>query len=212
MKYTLKDFFRQFADTLYVHLLWVLVSFLGLLITFGASTTALFKVMFQIYKTEEPTYVSKLFFDTFKKEFVESTCVWLLILVFTAPLAWMLIYAYQTPNDWLFLIGIVVGYQLIMFFLFVFPVIAVFKSKSIISTIKNVIMMQNRNLLTNIKLLGSIVIFFAGMIWLHGSFILLLIPCYGFLVSFHLKSAFAPLIAQFTIKIKKENDNELFNI
>ena len=212
MRYTLKDFFRQFTDTLYVHLLWVLVSFLGLLITFGASTTALYKVMFQIYKTEEPTHVSRLFFETFKKEFVESTCVWLLILVLALPLAWMLIYAYQTPNDWLFIFGIVIAYQVVMFFLYVFPVIAVFKSKSIISTIRNVLILQNKHLLTNIKLLGSIVIFIAGMMWLHGSFIFLLIPCFGFLISFHLKSAFAPYIAQFTIKIEKENDNELLNI
>src|SRR5690606_19560991 len=154
-----------------------------------------------------------LFFETFKKDFIESTCVWLLILIFAAPLAWMLVYAFQKPNDWLMVIGIVIGYQLLMFTLYVFPVIAVFKSKSIISTIKNVLILQNSNLLTNLKLIGSLVIFVAGMMWLHGSFIFLLIPCYGFLVSFHLKSAFAPYIAQFKITIEeKENDNELLNI
>jgi len=212
MKYTLKDFFRQLTDILFVHLLWILVSFLGLLITFGAATTALFKVMFQIYKIEEPTHVTKLFFKTFKEEFLESTLSWLMILVVAVPLFFMISYAYNTNSDILLILGIVIAYQLLMFFIYVFPVIAVFKSKSFGSMLKNVLLLQNRHMLTNIKLLGSLVIFIAGMLWVHGALILLLIPCYGFLMSFHLKSVFQIYINEFKKTISKENDYELPNI
>ena len=67
-------------------------------------------------------------------------------------------------------------------------------------------------MLTNIKLLGSLVIFIAGMLWVHGALILLLIPCYGFLMSFHLKSVFQIYINEFKKTISKENDYELPNI
>ena len=101
-----------------------------LLITFGAATTALFKVMFQIYKIEEPTHVTRLFFKTFKEEFLESTLSWLMILVVAVPLFFMISYAYNTNTDILLILGIVIAYQLLMFFIYVFRHCS-FKSKSL---------------------------------------------------------------------------------
>lgn len=212
MKYGIKDFYRQFTDVLYAHFLWIVVSFLGILITFGASTTALFKVMFQIFKKDEPTHVTKVFFDSFKESFIESTCVWLIIIVFSMPLILMMHHAVLANNIYLIVIGYIATYQMILFLVYIFPVIAVFKSKSIFSTIKNTMLLQNRYLLTNLKLLGSLAIFVLSMVYVHEAFVLLVIPSYGFLIAFHLKAVFNPYIDKFQSKTNKGDDYELFKL
>ncbi|MFA5693647.1 MAG: YesL family protein [Acholeplasmataceae bacterium] len=194
MKEGFKEFYQKLTDVLYVHVLWLLTSFLGLLITFGAATTALFKVMFQILKKDEPTYVSKLFFETFKKDFIESTLVWILIIFFAIPLTLMTNYAFLNNNGFLMVISVVAIYQLALFVIYAFPVIAVFKSKSILETIKNTLLLLNVNLITNLKVLGSFAVIILGYIYLSEIILILILPTYGFLIAFHLKAAFIPYI------------------
>ncbi|VEU83318.1 YesL family protein [Acholeplasma hippikon] len=212
MENTLKDFYRQVTDVIYVHFLWILTSFLGVLITFGAATTALYKVIFQVFKKDEPTQVTKLFFETFVKEFKESTIVWLILILIVTPLIFMTFYAINQTNLFLLVASMVCLYHVVMLFTYVFPIIAIFKSNSIFETLKNTILIQNRHLLTNLKLIGSLAIIILGILYLPNVFILVLIPLYGFLVAFHLKNALNPYVEKLKTSEYKGDDYELFKL
>lgn len=209
MIYTFKDFYRQVTDVIYAHFLWITVSFLGILITFGASTTALYKVIFQVFKQDEPTHVTKLFFKTFYEEFKASTCVWLLILLCAVPIYFMTMYSINVNNIFLLIASIVCIYNLFIFFSYIFPIIAIFESKSMFETIRNTILLQNRHLVTNIKLVGSFALLFLGFIYLPSVFMLLLVPTYGFLIAYHLKAALNPYIEKLITIINEGDDYEL---
>ncbi len=188
----LKDLLRSLTDIIFVNLLWILVSFLGLLITLGASTTAMFRVTFQILKKTEPTNVLSTFFESFKENFVVSTLVWLGLLALGVPLFFMYHYALSNNSFFLLIIAIVGGYQLIIFAIYFFPVVATFKTKSWKDLIRNVVIMANTNLWTNFKVLGSLAFLVLVIVFIHESLILVSIGLYGVLVSFHLKKVFIP--------------------
>ena len=126
----MKELFRQFTDIVFVNLLWILTSFLGLLITLGAATTAMFRVTSQILKKNEPTNVFSLFVESFKENFWISTLVWVVLLVFAAPLFYMYHYALNQEAFILLLIAIIGVYQLLIVTIYVFPIIATFKTKN----------------------------------------------------------------------------------
>jgi uncharacterized membrane protein YesL len=63
----MKELFRKLTDIIFVNFIWILASFLGLLITTGAATTAMFRVTHQILKKSEPTNVLSTFFKVSKK-------------------------------------------------------------------------------------------------------------------------------------------------
>lgn len=61
----------------YLNLLWVICSLP--LITFGASTTALYSVAFKISQNEEGN-ITRQFFQAFRRDFIQATQVWLILL------------------------------------------------------------------------------------------------------------------------------------
>ncbi|MDI6453114.1 YesL family protein [Peloplasma aerotolerans] len=202
----LKELFRKTTDIVFVNLLWMLVSFLGILITLGAATTAMFSVTFQILKKNEPTNVLHQFIQSFKENFVISTLVWLSILAVGIPLYMMFNYAINTDQMVLLIIGIVGGYQLLMFTIFVFPVISRFKTETNRQLLKNVLLLSNMNLWTNFKLIGSLAFVVLLIVFVHEMMILIGIGFYGILVSFHLNKLFEPYLMQFR-SIEDEEGN-----
>ncbi|MDO9629865.1 MAG: YesL family protein [Acholeplasmataceae bacterium] len=190
----LKDLFRNLTDIIFVNLLWLLVSFLGLLITLGAATTAMFRVTFQILKKNEPTNVLSSFFKSFKEGFILSTLVWFALLAIGFPLFFMYHYAISNDLIVLLLISIVGGYQLLIFTIYFFPVAAIFKTDHWKDLIKNVTLMANTNLWTNFKVIGSLAFLVLVIVFIHESLILIAVGLYGVLVSFHLKKVFTPYL------------------
>lgn len=190
----MREFLKKLTDIIYVNFLWLLVSFLGLLITTGAATTALFRVMFQIMKKHEPTNVLQLFIQSFKENFLLSTLVWLVFITLSIPLFFMYQFALNNQITWLLILAIVSSYQVVLFFIFVFPTIALFETKQKRTLIKNVLLLQNRNLWTNFKLLGSLLFVILLILYVHDMFILLAIGLYGVLINFHLKKVFLPYL------------------
>ena len=65
------------CDFLILNILWLVCSVP--VITAGASTTALYSVMFKIIKKEEG-YIIKSFLKAFRQNFKQSTIVWLLLI------------------------------------------------------------------------------------------------------------------------------------
>ncbi len=192
----LKEVYRKFTDIVYVNLLWILVSFLGLFVTVGAATTAMFSVTFQLLKKNEPTNVFSSYVKSFKANFVASTLVWLFLVLAFLPLYMMYNYGLNQDIPWLSVIAIVGFYQLLIFTLYIFPVMAVFKTTSILQLIKNVIIMANTNLWTNIKIIGSLAFVVLLVVMIHESMLLIGIGIYGILVSFHLNIIFKPIYAK----------------
>ena len=65
------------CDFLILNILWLVCSVP--VITAGASTTALYSVMFKITKKEEG-YIIKSFLKAFRQNFKQSTIIWLLLI------------------------------------------------------------------------------------------------------------------------------------
>ncbi len=192
----LKEVYQKFTDLVFVNLLWILVSFLGVFVTVGAASTAMFSVTFQLLKKKEPTNVFSSYVKSFKENFVASTLVWLVLVLLFIPLYMMYNYGLNQGLSWLVVVALVGFYQLLIFTLYVFPVMAVFKTRSMLQLIKNVILMANTNLWTNVKIIGSLALVALLMIYIHESMLLIGIGIYGILVSFHLNIVFKPFYVQ----------------
>ncbi len=190
----LKEYYKRFIDIAYACFLWVLFSFLGILITFGAASCAMFRVVFQTFKTKEPTNVMRLFSRSFKENLIISTLVWLILVALFIPLYLMYLYAVDSGKSVFLVLSIVGFYQLLVIFIFSFPLIAVFKTKNNLQMIKNILIMANSNLLTNIKLIGSLAFSVFLVLYVHQVLIVLAIPLYAFLIAFHLKKIIDPMI------------------
>lgn len=187
----IKELYQKFTDIVYLNLLWLLASFLGLLLTFGASTTAMFRVASQILKSKEPTSVFPLFIQSLKENWKESTLVWLILVIVGIPIYMMYHYAINTDSPLLAVLAVVSFYEWMMVTIYIFPVIATFKTKNLAQLFKNVLLMANMNMWTNIKLLGSFALVLLLM-FIHSSLLLIAVGLYGVLVSYHLHKVFHP--------------------
>jgi uncharacterized membrane protein YesL len=205
----LKEYYKKFIDIVFASFLWVLFSFLGILITLGAATTAMFRVVFQVFKTDEPTNVFRLYLKSFKENFFLSTLVWLALVLLFIPV--YLMYRYSlTSGETVFLVLSIVGfYQLLVFFIYFFPVCAVFKTKNSFIMIKNVLIIANTNLWNNFKVIGSLVFIMILVFFVHPVFLVLAMSFYGFLVAFHLNNIFKPFYLELGVNQEGE-DNDIY--
>lgn len=190
----LKELYKKAMDIVYVNFIWILVSFLGILLTLGAATTALFRVIFQVFKTKEPTNVFPLFIKSFKENFFISTLVYFCLLILGFSTYIMLSYAFLHDDFMLMILGIFIGYEVFVFTIYFFPTVALFETKNALELIKNVLLLSNYHLWTNIKILGSFVFVFLLVFYVHEAFIVVAVGIYGFLVAFHLQKIYTPYI------------------
>lgn len=202
----LKDLYKKAMDIVFANFLWIITSLFGIFITLGASTTALFKVMFQIIRYDESTSVLKEFSKAFKENFVFSTLVWLGLLIIGVPIYFMYITSLSNGNEILLLLAIVGSYQWIIFFIYFFPTLALFKTDKPITMIKNVLIMSNTNIWTNIKVLGSLAFVIILVLYVHIAFLVIAIGLYGFLISFQLRNVFEPHLKQLEPKEIEEEE------
>ncbi len=72
--------------------------------------------------------------------------------------------------------------------------------------LKNVLIMANKNLWINFKVLGSIAAVIILVLYVHISFLVIAVGIYGFLVAFHLKKVFRPYLEQFEDTIEEEEN------
>jgi uncharacterized membrane protein YesL len=192
-----KEIYRNVTNVIYVSLLWLFTSLLGFLLTFGAATTALFRVSFQVFNQKEPTQAFKRFFRSFKENFWISSLCWLVIVLIGLPLYLMYNYALRENYSLMLVLAIICAYELLIFTIYVFPLIAIFKVKNPFQLFKNTLLMANQNLWLNFKLLGSLAAIFLMILFVHSVLILLAGGLYGILISFHLRKVFAPYLEQF---------------
>lgn len=200
----LKDLYKKTMDIVLVNFLWIFASLLGVFITLGASTKAMFQVMYKIINADGPTSVLKDFWKAFKEEFWKSTLVWVVLVIIAIPLYYMYIYNLNVGNDLLVIIAIVGFYQLSIFFIYFYPTFAVLKTETLGQMIKNVLYIANKNLWINFKVLGSLVFVVILVLYVHIAFIVIAVGIYGFLVAFQLNSVYKPYIASFKEEFESE--------
>lgn len=162
-----------FCDLVIVVMLWIVCCIP--VITIGASTTALYYVTTRQLSNREG-YVTKDFFKSFKSNFFEATAVTLILLLFSGIIYINLNFFKPdtTINIIIYLIQYVILYEIMIFSVYVFPVLSRFDLK-LGDLIKTSIFMANRHLFTSIscvvllaamfmvlKVLGILVILAAG--------------------------------------------------
>jgi uncharacterized membrane protein YesL len=192
-------------DIVFANFLWIIASLLGIFITTGASLCGLYRVIFKIIRYDEPTSVYREFKEGFKENFWFGTLVWFAILIIAVPLYLMYINALNTNNDIILLIAIVGSYQLLIFFLYFFPTLALFKTDKPLTMIKNVLVMANTNIWVNIKIIGSFAFVGILVFYVSPAFLVIAIGLFGYLVGFHLHKVFVPHLLKFE---NLENEEE----
>ena len=201
----LKSLYKRSMDVVFANFLWILASLFGIFVTLGAATTAMFKVIYQIMTYDEPTSVVAEFKKSFKDNFWLSTALWMVLALLGVSLYFMYVYALSNQLDVLLLFAIIGSYQWIVVFIYAFPMIAIFKTDKPLTMIKNILLMANINLWTNIKVIGSLAAIFILVVFIHPAFLVIAIGLYGFLVSFHLKKQFEPYIKKLEHDIKEKS-------
>lgn len=118
------------TDCLWSGLLWLLCSIP--IFTIGAATTALYRVMFNLHEDKPAT--PKEFFAEFAHNFVQSTVIWLMMLLFAAGLFFCQYYVRLVMGKTVqVLAGIVFAAALYLFtvtLLYVFPLTAYFQNSA----------------------------------------------------------------------------------
>lgn len=100
-------FMGRVADLFCLTVLWAVCSLP--IITIGASTTSLYYVTLKVAEGEEG-YLFRNFFRSFKENFLQSTLVWLIVLVIGLFFGWDLYYYYHLKSQtavlvfWLFFV------------------------------------------------------------------------------------------------------------
>lgn len=136
------------GDLIILTILWLICSIP--IITIGASTTALYYVTTRQLSNREG-YVSRDFFKSFKQNFFEATAMTLILGVIAVVLFINinLFVPDTTINIIIYFVQYVILYELLIFTIYVFPVLSRFDLK-LGALIKTSIFMANRHLLTTI--------------------------------------------------------------
>lgn len=117
-------------DLILLNILWVCCSLP--VVTFGASTTALYSVMLKIVSNEEG-YLIRGFFEAFTSNFKQSTIVWMILLVTGAALGADVVIAGNAHGFPAEAGMLVIGAAALVYFIeviFVFPLIARFENST----------------------------------------------------------------------------------
>lgn len=119
-------FLNRLGDIIVSNLLFLLCSIP--IVTIGPALTALYHTMLKIVKGNEGK-TAKTFFAAFRQNFVQSAAVWLLILlaaIITAADIYYFHFSQSGMGSILYLLSLGVAVILILFTLYIFPVIAAF--------------------------------------------------------------------------------------
>ena len=125
----LNQFFLFMGKLIALNLLWMITCIP--VITIGASTTALFYCTLKLHKDKDIS-AWKFFWKSFRSNFLQSTAIWVLILV-AAALLWLERIAIGTmPQSMKQIFTYVLaaaGLFLLLVTLYIFPTIAAFENK-----------------------------------------------------------------------------------
>lgn len=206
----------RIADLFWLNILYILCCVLGLGITVGASTTALYYVTLKMVKNEEGP-ITKSFFRAFKSNFKQATAIWLIAVVVGGILfsdyavmsgAWGDISAMpDMMRKVLVVVLFVVGLFYLLTLCYVFPLLARFEN-TIGNTIKNALLISIRHLPYSALLLlitaAPAILFY----FLPGTIILFFIIGFS-LIAFVSSYIYVKIFAYYTPKEEKEDPESI---
>lgn len=140
------SFFERVADTVILNIIFIICCLP--VITIGASLTALSSVTQKMARKEEG-YILRGFFSSFKRNFIQATAIWLLLLIFGVVFYIDNRFVAVSGNGivinifriLLLMLGIIFMFE----FIYVFPVLARFDN-SILNTMRNALLLSVINL------------------------------------------------------------------
>ena len=204
MKHSIDDqkpvwlFLGKLLDAAVLHVLWLLCCLP--VVTFGASTSALYDVMMKSAANEDGHYY-RMFFRSFKSNLRKGIVLGLIFLVLEGMLLWSFFLctwnAELNPSLLYFRIPAVVLMVLFfMMFEYVFPLQARFEN-TVPMTLRNGFLLSVRNLGWTIVMTLIPAAFYALVIWLEKYLLPLMVWGFGliaFLQAFILNRIFRPFI------------------
>lgn len=162
------------ADLIILTVLWLICSLP--IITIGASTTALYYVTTRQLSNREG-YVSRDFFRSFRKNFLQATLVEIILGIMTAALFINILMLDRSTvlGSILYPIQFVILYELSIVTIYIYPILSRFEFKTI-QLFKTAFFMANRHLMTTIT---CFVLFIAAILIIFKCYILIFV-CAGF--------------------------------
>lgn len=132
---------EKITDIFCIGFLWLLCSLP--LVTIGASTTALYHVVYKVLRKDQG-HIVKEFFSSFCSNFKQSSILWLIIVLLSFLLGLDLYWGYQISNiwgknNWIFIPIFILAAITLLCSIYLFPYIARFQD-STKQTLKNVIL------------------------------------------------------------------------
>jgi len=147
-------FVNLVADMILLGLMWMCTSIP--IVTLGASTTALYYVMTKRICNKEG-YLFKDYFKSFKANFIQSTIIWIMLLLILIPFLFDFFWIsgdfslYTLPFKFALLI------QLLIITVFIFPIISRFEMPTK-QLIKTSFFMANKHLATSILCIAALIL------------------------------------------------------
>lgn len=145
---------NRIADLIILNVLWIICCIP--VVTIGASTTAMLYVTMKILRGED-AYIVKNFFKAFKENFVQSTIMWLIMVVIAAIVVSNFLFLpnmklSDTMYNMFFSAAALTALIFSMILMYLFPLQARLENK-IKDTFKNAVLLSFRHLPTTIALL-----------------------------------------------------------
>ena len=165
--YTIKDGIKTYLDFIYVTLLWFVASFLGILLSLGSATLALYKVLASLSNIKKQTYILSTFFDEFKHQVFKRMLLSLLFIIDIFGLIIAFQYAIQNNRLWLIVLLCIISYEIIIGVIYTLGVFTLFEIKKDQSYITVIFILMHQNLWRNIQLLAPIIILIFGFFYVH---------------------------------------------
>jgi uncharacterized membrane protein YesL len=156
------NFLTKVADIMILNILFIIFSLP--IFTIGASFTAAYYMGFKMVKDEE-TYMLKGFWKSFKENFVQSTIIWVIVLIAALVLVLdyrMILYSGIDFARWIRIAVLAVTAVVLLWGSFLFPMQARY-TNTVKNTIKNAFLMAMSHLPTA----AAVVVVWAvpGVIW-----------------------------------------------
>lgn len=193
---------NKLVDSVFLSVLWIVFSIP--IITFGASTTALYYTANKVIRRDR-SHVLREFWGAFKKNFVQATISWLIL----GALGWIIIgncLVFYGKNTAFFILYVVIFCVVSIWGLQLFAQIARFENK-LITIMKNSALMGIRHILKTILLL--IVLIAVVILLLTWPILILILPTlYMVAASYILESIYELYMSPEDLELEKERNNE----
>jgi len=200
----IKDAYVNTMNYVALAIIWLLFSMAGLLITAGASLSAVFYVAFRVKEDARHTPLVKTFLTHLKKTIIPATIAYLLIALFAAGLFFIHNYAAAEEATLVRYAVYFSGFYLVVFSLYVFPVLGLFNHKNPLHLIRNILIMAHIHPFLTFRLLGTLALLYLVVFLIHPVLFLPAFALYLFLQTSHMKPVFDIYIE----KLKEDSPDE----